>query len=178
MKFLLFLTSLPLILTLWRSSSTAAAAQAALGGPAPDFVLKDQYDHEVRLSQLRGQVVLLVYGDSEGTNFFQSWVATVRQKFPADKVRLVPIVNFDGGVPGFMHGHVAGKFQGKTPDGQPKTSKLMDWDGVIAKQYGAVKKLTNVYLVDRQGNLKFTASGKGTADDTEGLMQSIAIALK
>jgi hypothetical protein len=170
MKLMTILTCFSLILALWQS---AAAAQARVGAAAPDFALKDQYDKETKLSQLRGGAVLLVYGDSDGSNFFQNWFAAVRQKFPPDRVKLIPIINFDGGVPFFMKGNVAGRFQGKTADGQPKTAKLMDWDGLIAKQYGATKKVTNVYLVDSQGALQFSGAGKGVGQETDGLMLAL-----
>src|SRR5258708_4193771 len=153
MKFMTLLACVSIILALWHS---AGAAQAKVGASAPDFALYDQYDHETKLSQLRGGAVLLVYGDSDGSNFFQNWFAAVRQKFPPDKIKLIPIINFDGAAPWFMHGHIAGKFQGKTPDGQTKTAKLLDWDGVIAKQYGATKKVTNVYLIDQQGAMQYS----------------------
>jgi hypothetical protein len=77
-----------------------------------------------------------------------------------------------------MHGKVAEKFRGTTPDGQIKTPKLMDWKGVIAKQYGASKKLTNVYLIDAEGSLQFSAAGKGTPQDTEPLLEAIDLAVR
>jgi cytochrome oxidase Cu insertion factor (SCO1/SenC/PrrC family) len=38
-----------------------AATGPAIGSPAPDFVLRDQSDSPVRLSDLRGAPVLLVF---------------------------------------------------------------------------------------------------------------------
>jgi cytochrome oxidase Cu insertion factor (SCO1/SenC/PrrC family) len=47
--------------------SPSSRAAAAIGGPAPDFSLFDQFDHLRRLSEFRGKVVLLTFADSRCT---------------------------------------------------------------------------------------------------------------
>ena len=48
--------------------SMLAFAAAPVGSMAPDFTIKDQYDHGVQLSSLRGKPVLLIYGDRLGSD--------------------------------------------------------------------------------------------------------------
>src|SRR5271165_416407 len=56
-------------------SSSAAAAPSLVGKDAPDFVLKARDGKNLRLSEFRGQVVLV--------NFWARWAGDSRQEMPA-----------------------------------------------------------------------------------------------
>ena len=55
--------------------STLAAAPTLLGKDAPDFVLKARDGRNLRMSEFRGQVVLV--------NFWARWAGDSRQEMPA-----------------------------------------------------------------------------------------------
>jgi len=113
-----------------------------VGGPAPEITLKDLQGQEVRLSDLRGKVVLL--------NFWATWCKPCKDEMPAmqasyDKLRdqgfVVLAVNELEDTEKVIehvrkHGHTF--------------PVVMDHDNRVANQYGVVG-LPASFLVDRQG---------------------------
>jgi len=163
------------IILLLTPSSLAGTGEAKVGSPAPNFSLQDQYDQEFDLSKYRDTVVLLIYGDREGSEFNGEWLKAVNERYNQPghaQVKLVLIANLEG-VPGFVHGFVKKRFQGTTPQGNPKRSVLLDWEGVVAQLYGFQQGLSNVYLIDHHGLLRYMAAGRGAPQDLEPLFQAI-----
>jgi hypothetical protein len=150
---------------------TAAAAQ--VGSIAPDFTIKDQYDLEVQLSLQRGKPVLLIYGDRLGSDYMSVWAAAMRESPVASSVNVIRIANLRA-VPAAFHRYVKRKFQSPNEEGMPNSPVLLDFDGAVAKIFGFTDDLTNVYLIDKKGILRYTACGKGTPEQTRRLLDVIA----
>ena len=113
-----------------------------VGAPAPDIALKDLQGQEVKLSDLRGKIVLL--------NFWATWCKPCKEEMPAmqasyEKLRdqgfVVLAVNELEDVEKVAehirtHGHTF--------------LVVMDHDNRVANQYG-VLGLPSSFLIDRQG---------------------------
>jgi peroxiredoxin len=121
-----------------------------VGGPAPEIVLNDLQGREVKLSDLRGKVVLL--------NFWATWCKPCKEEMPAmqagyDKLRdqglVVLAINELEDTEQVIehvrrHGHTF--------------PVVMDHDNVVANSYGVVG-LPASFLVDRQGIVREKISG-------------------
>ena len=119
-----------------------AARPPLVGGPAPEIMLKNLQGQEVRLSDLRGKIVLL--------NFWATWCKPCKDEMPAmqasyDKLRdqglVVLAINELEDTEKVIehvrkHGHTF--------------PVVMDHDNVVANRYGVVG-LPASFIVDRQG---------------------------
>lgn len=152
--------------------TTLTAAVASIGSIAPDFTIKDQYDQELQLSSQRGQPVLLIYGDRLGSDYMGVWAAAVRNSAEASSVKIIRIANLRA-IPSLMRSYVKRQFMKPHGDGKPNAPVVLDWEAEVAKLYGFTEDLTNVYLIDAQRKLRYTASGKGTPDETRKLVEMI-----
>src|SRR4051812_28390171 len=121
------------------------AALGAIPVAAPDFALKDYAGHEVRLSSLRGQVVLV--------NFWATWCGTCVVEMPSmeklvEKERGKPFrllaVSVDDGWP-----EVRGFFSHGT-----QLQVLLDPSREIPKKWGT-EKFPESFLIDRDGNVRY-----------------------
>ena len=152
----------------------AIGSSATIGSIAPDFSINDQYDHPIQLSSYRGKPVLVIYGDRKGSDYMSAWVQAVRPELKAAGVKIIQAANLQA-VPGFMEGFVKRKFLGKTANGQPSGPVILDWNGQIASAYGFRDSVTNVYLIDAHGILRFSASGKGSPEEARPLADAINV---
>ena len=128
------------------------------GAIAPDFTLKDQYDTEFRLTQFRGENVLLLGCDKEGVDGSGEWIRLFNERY-ADRLRVLPLFNASS-LPLFARLFLKDKIKDKlrqSPNKPEVPNILLDWDGKVFKQYGMNPKNCTVVLIDSFGRIQLIA---------------------
>lgn len=124
-------------------SREKAEAPAMVGSPAPDFTLRDLAGHEVRLSDLRGHVLLV--------NFWATWCPPCREEIPsmlrlnramAGKPFRMLAISIDEGGKQAVEAYLSN-------DGAA-LPVLLDTGGKIGKRYG-ITGVPETFVVDRKG---------------------------
>lgn len=132
----LVVVGVALLLTLTRSRPL---------GPAPDFLLPDLQGQSVRLSQLKGKVVLL--------NIWATWCAPCRQEMPTMEALYQRLKNQD-----FVMLAVSQDVDGQktvlpyVQEGRFTFPVLLDVQGEVGKKYG-VSGYPETFIIDRQGTI-------------------------
>jgi len=139
-----------------------------MGEPAGPLVLTDQYDHGWQLSDLRGSVVVLIDGDREGSKFNGAWGRAVRDRYKdagSEELKIAYVAHLTA-APSFMRGFVKGKFISKDST-HPSGRTLLDWKGIVAQKFGFRDNVSNVYVIDREGVLRYAGSGQAASGELE-----------
>jgi cytochrome c biogenesis protein CcmG/thiol:disulfide interchange protein DsbE len=135
------------------SEQAVADSMAGQGKAAPDFVLKDLAGRPVRLSDLRGQVVLV--------NLWATWCPPCRVEMP-DLAALYQAHQAEEfiilGVDDQERKETVSEFLAQNPLPYPI---LLDPDSRVARAYG-VSFLPASFLIDRRGVLRTTLPGQST----------------
>lgn len=177
-----FRVTATLLLLGWLAQYPARAGndltRVPVGAVVPDFSIKDQYGNTFQLSSKRENVIALVCGDRTGNQFMSAWFTAVKTRFPSpqDRPELVSVAILNG-VPGFLHSWVRSKFLPSNAS-EKKGPVLLDWDGTVPRLLGFAADVTNVYLIDRGGLLKYRTAGKGTPPEASGLLEAIDLAMQ
>lgn len=149
------------LLTLLACLSPAALAAGA-SEPAPDFELPLRGGGSVKLSALRGQVVMI--------NFWASWCAPCRQEFPIldEMYRKYQPMGFTlVGVNVESETGDAERFLASMPVSFPVA---FDSENSVSGQYG-VSAMPTTLLVDRKGNVRWLHRAYKPGDENEYLDQ-------
>ncbi len=127
----------------------------ALGGPAPDFTLRDQFGQDVTLSSFRGQkAVALVFYPYAFSSVCTGEMAQLR-------LRLAEFVTFDTEILGISCDPVYALRAFSDTDGLNFPLLSDFWPhGAVARAYGVFDERTgsahrSSYVVDRAGNLSW-----------------------
>ena len=148
------LTTFSLLLLLSFSSNVFAAKR--ISGPAPDFTLKTLSGKNVKLSEMRGTVILL--------NFWASWCAPCRLEMPllSDLHNKYKDLGFAVlGVNVEEDTNMARRYIADRPVDFPI---LLDNTNKVSKLYKVIAMPTTV-LIDRDGNMRYLHQGYKPGDE-------------
>jgi peroxiredoxin len=123
---------------------------------APDFTLKSNSGENMRLSDLRGQVVLL--------NFWASWCGPCRQEMPIlndIQKKYEPLGFTVLGVNVDLKTEKALHYLKDTPVNFPV---LFDPKNIVSELY-QVSAMPSTALIDRDGNVRFVHAGYKAGDE-------------
>jgi hypothetical protein len=165
---------------LWVSSAASAQQPAAMPTPA-DLSFNDQFDRTARLADLRGAVVILVYGDRKanelcktvGESLHVCWHPTAKgqQPKPAQAAAVVPLDNLKPGqispnvlvvpvaccgkVPGPIQKPIRAQFAKAVPD----SVVWLDFDDKLKGLYGQTPGEPNLVVFDCEGRMRLKING-------------------
>ncbi len=122
----------------------------SLNGPAQDFTLPSNTGKNIRLSELKGEVVLL--------NFWASWCGPCRQEMPELEKLHKKYQRLGFTVLGVNAEKNHKKADKIVEKGQLSFPILYDTDSSIYKLY-KVKAMPSTVLIDRDGNQRFLHLG-------------------
>ncbi len=155
--------------------AAAALADAPPAEPADHliaFIIEDQFENEHTEAEFASKVMVLFWGDREGSNHIERWEKTVRRQLKhelADGTVDVRNVAHVEGVPGFIKGMIRGKFSE-----EPDAWVLMDWDGVFAESYHPTEKHCNILVFGADGaHLHQVASNTLQQDVLDGMLAAV-----
>lgn len=131
-------------------SLAVIVSAAAPDSPAPDFTLKSASGENLRLSELRGEVVLI--------NFWASWCGPCRQEMPLLSELHDKYSDMGFTVLGVNVEEDSGQARKLLQDAPVSFPVLFDNQSVVSKQYDVVAMPSTV-LIDRDGNMRYLHKG-------------------
>ncbi|MCE2805744.1 MAG: hypothetical protein LW700_11110 [Gemmataceae bacterium] len=162
---------------------------------APAFVMGDQFEKEHRCQECQGDVLVLIYGDRESSEFNKQLGEMIHLAFhpsaknlPADKarqaapsplpgqpaggrcpdVKAVPVAII-GKAPNLVKSIIRKEFRKACPD----CPVWMDFDGSMQQSFGMAAGVPNVVVIDTKGQVRMAAGGKLTRDHLQELVDGI-----
>lgn len=126
------------------AGSNSAAPAPVVGAPAPDFTLTDLNGESVRLSDLKGQVVLL--------NFWATWCGPCEAEMPAIEDRFTTLKGQGLVVLGINQDEEAETVQAFVDRLGLGFPILLDPGAVVGELYRA-RGLPTTFIVDRDGQI-------------------------
>ena len=131
-------------------ASSLSAAGNVIEGPAPDFTLKSNDGKNLRLSEYRGQVLLI--------NFWASWCGPCRQEMPLLEEIQQKYSKLGFTVLGINVDKNSAQADKILNDINISFPVLYDADGSVSKRYN-VDAMPTTVIVDRNGNMRFLHRG-------------------
>jgi hypothetical protein len=163
--------------------------------PMPAVLMEDQFEQPHRLDQLRGKVVVMIYGDRKsadsnrvlGEALHVHFHPAARglppeqaQQAPARPVEGLPLglsgpdvvtvpVASIGKVPGLVRGLIRSQIR----SGSPGLAVWLDFQDQLKQQFGLAAGVSNVLVVDALGRLRYTATGPLSREQLDQLAAAI-----
>ncbi|MCL4257191.1 MAG: TlpA family protein disulfide reductase [Anaerolineales bacterium] len=141
--------------------SVLSGPQPVVGSPAPEFVLPNLDGEQVRLSDLRGQRVLL--------NFWATWCGPCRQEMPAIQARYT---HGDFAVLAVDFGETRQQVQRFIDEIGVDLPVLLDADGSVQELY-RVRGYPTTFFIDAQGVIRFFHIGEMSAADIDNYLKQM-----
>jgi peroxiredoxin len=134
------------------------AHSSEVSGPAPDFTLKSNQGKNLKLSEYRGEVILL--------NFWASWCGPCRQEMPELEKLQARYQDYGFTILGVNveeDASKADKVLKKTPVSFPI---LYDTSNKVSKAFD-VRAMPSTVMIDRDGNMRYLHKGYVPGDEDE-----------
>lgn len=138
--------------------TNVSSAGTPENSPAPDFVLKSRSGTNVRLSELRGQVVMI--------NFWATWCGPCRQEMPLLEMLYQRYRKLGFTLLGVNVEESPSPAAGFLRDVEVSFPVLFDSDNVVSRLY-EVSGMPSTVLIDRDGRVRFAHTGYVPGDETK-----------
>ncbi|NOX77166.1 MAG: TlpA family protein disulfide reductase [Gammaproteobacteria bacterium] len=129
---------------------SSVAQAGTLNGPAPDFTLKSRSGENIKLSELRGEVVMI--------NFWASWCAPCRQEMPLLEAMYDKYADLGFTLLGVNVEEDSSQATDLLREIPVSFPVLFDNTNRVSKLYNVVA-MPSTILVDRDGNMRYLHRG-------------------
>jgi len=147
------------------SGSQVGAESSEIGSPAPDFVLEDLSGNPVKLSDLRGRLVVL--------NFWATWCTPCRTEMPEFQ-EIYQRNEQDLVVLGINLEESPSDIQDFVSPLNITYPILLDKEGLVSRLYKVIQ-LPNTYFIDRQGILRIRHIGFLSSDQFQEYLDRVGV---
>jgi hypothetical protein len=172
-----------------------AFAQPPVPPKPTELVLEDQFDRKADLAELRGNVVIMVYGDRKATDACRTvgetlhvcWHPEAKGQPPA-KARTAPVVPLQNLKPGQTSPDVVvvpvaccgkvppairGAIRSQIARGAPDTVVWLDFADVLKTMFGQTAGEPNILVFDAQGQMRTKLNGNPDAPALDKLVRTV-----
>ena len=132
--------------------SSPAMANKRNKDKAAEFSLKDQFGTVYDYKFPREKISILAFGDKDGAEQLEAWIKPLVEKYDT-RLDIQGIAELSA-VPSIARGIVRGMIKKKS-----KFPVMLDWKGDVSKSYKYEKKLANIILIDKTGQIIHKQTG-------------------